>query len=516
MSRIARRLLVLVPVGLLGLALVQSASGQDSPSPSATATPAPSAVPALVTLAPIDIGSPDPAASPRATLELASEAPVPSLLPNLVPAPTPIVHPGDGQTNICYECHAAVSPKQKDIASQWKASVHGQVGVGCADCHGGDPGSTSITGAMSAAAGFIGVPDRKTTVGICASCHSDPARMRPYGLPTDMFDKYQASVHGLRLFAQGDTQVAICIDCHGSHDVKKASDPTAAVYSLNIPKLCASCHSDAQKMGQYGIPTDQFDEYQKSIHGQTLLVKQDIRAPTCASCHGSHGAKPPQAAEVVEVCGKCHTATQQLYTQSKHATLQDAAPKCMTCHGAHDVVLPDESRFFHLSPPQYECLTCHNPTDRSLKLNTSRFVKDEDRRCDTCHHPDSLIFSQITAIHDSLDSASAAYEGAQGEIEQAAALGMIVTDADVQLAQSKTSLIQARAAVHTTNLATIDSFSQAAVGKANEAKAVAVAKIDESTFRREAMVAVIGFIVLNVAGLFILKRRLDRELPERE
>ena len=217
---------------------------------------------------------------------------------------------------------------------------------------------------MSKDAGFIGKPDRAMTVGVCGTCHSDVEKMRQYQLPTDQLAKYQTSVHGQRL-ATGDTRVAICTDCHGVHDIKKASDPTAAVYPLNVPKLCSSCHSDATLMAPYGIPTDQFEIYQNSVHGKALLVNQDVRAPTCASCHGSHDAKPPGSSEVVGVCGKCHTATQALYEQSKHARLE-VGPKCWTCHGTHDVVKPDETRFFHPSPPDIDCTTCHNPGDRTL------------------------------------------------------------------------------------------------------------------------------------------------------
>ncbi len=516
-SRLATSLRVLawtVPLALGSFVLVQTAAGQESASPSAVVSPEPTASPAPTATA-VPVGS--PAASPSGSLTplpVESDPVVPANLPNPIPAPTPILHPGDGTQNSCFECHTAVNAKQHDIAAEWKDSVHSTVQVGCADCHGGDPTSASVTTAMSASAGFIGVPDRMRVVGICASCHSDPARMRPYGIPTDMFDKYQTSVHGVLLFTKSDTRVAICTDCHGVHNIKKASDPTSPVFPLNVPKLCASCHSDATLMGPYGIPTDQFDTYSKSIHGQTLLGKQDVRAPTCASCHGSHGAKPPQSTEVVEVCGKCHTATLELYQQSKHATLADAAPKCVTCHGAHDIVQPTETRFFHLDPPQYECLTCHDPIDKSLKLKSTRFAVDADRRCDTCHHQDSLIYSQIGAIHDSVDGAAQAYDGAQQAIDDAAALGMIVQDADVALAEAKTSLIRARATVHTTNLATIDSLAKEALKGANAAKDIAETKIHESEFRREAMVVIVAVIVLNVIALYVWKRRLDRRLHE--
>ena len=197
-----------------------------------------------------------------------------------------------------------------------------------------------------------------------------------------------------------DTRVAICIDCHGSHDIKKASDPTAKVYPLNVPTLCASCHADAATMEPYGIPTDQFAVYSKSVHGVALLENSDTRAPSCASCHGSHDAKPPRDTEVVEVCGKCHTATQELYMQSRHAELATAAPKCWTCHGTHDVAQPSEALFFHPETPDYQCTTCHDLQTRQLRIELDQFANEADRRCDTCHHPESDIYAQIKAIDE--------------------------------------------------------------------------------------------------------------------
>lgn len=440
------------------------------------------------------------------------ESPSPSTPP--APEASPIAQPADLQSNQCYACHAAIDVQQRTITETWLASAHGRAGIGCDGCHGGDPRSDEITVAMSAEAGFVGVPDRTGTVGICGGCHSDAAKMRPYGLATDQLSKYQSSVHGQRLTTARDTRVAICIDCHGSHGVKKASDPTAAVYPLNVPKLCASCHADAKLMEPYGIPTDQFAIYQTSVHGKALLEKQDMRAPTCASCHGSHSAKPPQSTEVVEVCGKCHTATQALYEKSRHAKLGPVGPKCWTCHGTHDVAQPDESRFFHPDPPEYDCLTCHNPGNQTLRLNVDRFKNDADRRCDTCHHPQSLLYAQAEGIHGSLVRASTAYDEAEAKIKDAAKMGMIVSDADVHLTEARTSLIQARAAVHTTKLTTVAGLAGDASAKAAEAQQLAEAKLDESLFRREAMVVVLGIILINVFALYLLKRKLDRSPAE--
>lgn len=472
---------------------------------------------ALVAIPAVLAQSPEPSASVSATasatagpIATATAAPTTSAGPEGSPTPaaSPVGSLAPVDTNTCATCHAAIDDTQHAITDKWQASVHGQAGIACADCHGGDPRSDQVTVAMSPANGFRGVPDRLATVGVCGTCHADVDRMRQYQIPTDQYAKYRTSVHGERLLTANDTRVAICTDCHGVHDIKKASDPTAKVYPLNIPALCASCHADAKLMEPYGIPTDQYAIYEKSIHGQQLLVKSDLRAPTCASCHGAHDAQPPTSANVVNVCGKCHTATQALYEQSRHAAL-DVGPKCWTCHGTHDVALPDESRFFHPKAPEIDCTTCHNPGDKTLKLNADQFVLDKDRRCDTCHHPDSVIYAQAEGIFTTLTRANSAYEGAQTKIDEAAAEGMIVTDAEVQLTESRTSLIRARAAAHTTKLTEVATLADAATAKADEARQFAEARLAESLFRRGAMIVVLALILVNVFALFILRRGLD-------
>jgi hypothetical protein len=461
--------------GLLVLVVAASAAAGDPPATGGSATDAEPAWYAVVQATP----------TPAIPLESAP------------PLPTPIAHPGDASATGCVDCHDQVDNKQAAIAEDWRSSIHAKEGVGCADCHGGDPRSDEITVGMAVANGFQGVPGREETVGVCGGCHANAERMRPYQIATDQYSKYFSSVHGQRLLTANDTKVAICIDCHGSHAVKPASDPTADVYPLNVPDLCASCH------------TDQFEVYKLSVHGRQLLDEQDLRAPTCTSCHGSHAAQPPRSDTVVDVCGKCHTATQALYEESAHSRLPAVGPKCWTCHGTHDVTEPDERLFLHEGGvPDYLCATCHSPTDQSLRLELDQFEQESDRRCDTCHHERSVIYSQVEAIAGAIGGAASAYDAALFRIDEAAALGMIVADAEVAAAEAKTGLIRARAAVHTTKLAAISEITKETVDKAAAAEAIANAKLDDNTFRRQAMVVVIAIIALNVLVLMGLRRRL--------
>ncbi len=440
-----------------------------------------------------------------------TEAPSPwaGIAPDALPPR--IEHPPSEGQNSCAECHILLGDKHTEISEEWQDSVHGNAEVGCVECHGGDARTNEMNLSMDPAAGFIGVPNRSDIPKVCGSCHSDVEQMRQYNLPTDQYVKYIESVHGTRLQNLNDTKVAVCTDCHSTHDVKKASDPTSAVYPLNVPELCASCHADAEYMKSYDIPVNQFDVYKTSVHGQALLENQDVRAPSCTSCHGSHAAQPPDSEEVADVCGKCHSATEAYYKESLHSRIGDNAPKCWTCHGTHDVVKPDETLFTHEVLPERDCTTCH-VDEKTFRMNKARFSDPDDRRCDTCHHEGSMIMVQVRAIRDAIIAADTAYRMAEETIQEAASRGMIVSDAENQLAQARTSLISARATVHTTKLPLVSQLADDAIASAEKAYEVANNRLHENDVRRLAMIIAVVVILINITTLYLLRRHLYGQL----
>ncbi|OGO41347.1 MAG: hypothetical protein A2Z04_01820 [Chloroflexi bacterium RBG_16_57_9] len=400
------------------------------------------------------------------------------------PIPTPIQYPFSPGQHTCVNCHKTLAGKHKEITAAWESSIHATRGVRCPDCHGGDPSATSASAAMSPAAGYIGVPDKQKIPGLCASCHARPELMRQYDIPVDQYAKYLESQHG-QLLAQGDLRVATCFDCHDGHGTKQKKDVAAKVYPTNSPALCASCHSDKNLMAPYGIPTNQFELYEKSVHGIALLQKQDMRAPNCATCHGTHGAVPPGFKEVANVCGSCHTATQEAYLKSKHAV--GDGPKCVTCHGRYDVTKPTEDLF----------------------------VGNQPRHCGSCHPANSPIGEQVDQIHRVLTEASTAYEEGEAKVKEAEQRGLIVTVEEGRLRESNTNLITARAVQHTTQLATIEEKTKKSTEISAGVKKAAENAIQETVFRRQAMVVSVAAVLFTVVGLIIAKREMDRAYVER-
>jgi len=74
--------------------------------------------------------------------------------------------------------------------------------------------------------------------GQCASCHVEEAKA------------YAETVHA-KARAEGK-EAATCTDCHGIHEVKRVSDPSASVAPRNLPHTCGNCHENpalAKKLG---------------------------------------------------------------------------------------------------------------------------------------------------------------------------------------------------------------------------------------------------------------------------
>ena len=419
-------------------------------------------------------GEPAPTLEPTATLP-----------PSVQVVPTPIHEPVMFEENTCISCHMGLGGRSEQITNDWSESIHAQRGVGCVSCHGGDPTQADADQAMSPEAGYLGPLPKERIPGLCGSCHTRVDLMRPFDLPTDQLDQYWQSQHGQALL-EGDPNVATCFDCHDQHRVLKASDPSSQVYPANEPKMCADCHADEALMAPYGIPTNQYELYQKSVHGIALLEEQDLRAPTCSTCHGTHGAAPPGFQEVANVCGQCHTATEDYYLAGAHKSgmVGEAAPRCVTCHGRYDVM----------------------PATRDLFLGT------EERHCGSCHAPGSPIAAEVDAIYQALNEASEAYEEAEATVGQATGMRLIMAEQEEQLQQARTPLIEARALQHNVDVEQVREKADNSLQVSLEVEASAQKKLDELDTRRLAMIIVVAVVLVTVAALVLIKRELDRDL----
>ena len=388
--------------------------------------------------------------------------------------------------NTCLDCHSALNPPFQVTAEHFAQDIHAQKGLSCASCHGGDP-SKPDEGAMSKAAGFRGKIERTDVPALCGHCHSDAAYIRQYNpsLRTDQYSQYLTSIHG-KLRAKGDAKVAVCTDCHGLHDIRPPNDPRSKVYPLNVAQTCAHCHADAAYMKGYSIPTDQFASYNASVHHEALVVRGDLSAPTCTTCHGDHGAAPPGVSTVQNVCSTCHVFQAKLFAASPHnaAFAEASLPGCVTCHSNHRIVHPSDGMLG--TGPQSVCISCHSPGDAGYKA--------------------------ADQIHAGLQNLDAAIVSSNHILERARDAGMEVSQALSEQDQARDSLTKARVTIHSLNPAQVNQDISAGLKVTEKTHKAAVAALAERDYRRKGL----GFSLIAILAVAIGLRLYLREIEPRQ
>jgi len=378
-----------------------------------------------------------------------------------------------GAAGTCGTCHP-------DVRVQFERSVHAGEGASCADCHGGNPGTLEVAAAHGGR--FNGRPPRRDIPLLCASCHADVARMRPYNLPTDQYALYQTSRHGQRL-AAGDTRVAVCTDCHGVHEIRSPGDPASRVARRNIPQTCGRCHGDRGLMERYGKKGDPYADYLQSVHAVALLEGGNPRAAECSSCHGVHGAAPPGVGDVHRVCGHCHEPARRHFVAGPHRAALSAAglPECAACHGNHAIVR------FGDQPLERVCATCH-----------------------AADGPETDLGGKMQALYT---GAREEISRASGLVTQAAQVPLDVEDYEARLEEAKTYLMEALPATHSLSLDEVERFTVRARSIGEEVAAEIHEKFSNLRMRRLGLAVFWFYVLLTVAFLVGRRRRWRRESP---
>jgi predicted CXXCH cytochrome family protein len=168
----------------------------------------------------------------------------------------------------CSQCHST-------IYNEYLESVHGKALVDenntdvptCIDCHGThtqeDPRTQSF---------------RLNSPKLCADCHADEALMTKYDLSTHVFDTYVSDFHGttVTLFERASpdlpTNKAVCYDCHGIHNMKRADDRQSQVFQENLLQTCQRCHPDATE----NFPASWLSHYEPDINKYPLVYLVEL------------------------------------------------------------------------------------------------------------------------------------------------------------------------------------------------------------------------------------------------
>jgi hypothetical protein len=381
----------------------------------------------------------------------------------------------------CLECHSILAGTLQAPAKAFGADVHSRHGFRCNDCHGGDPTVDDPDISMSAAKGFVGKVARTAIPKLCARCHSDANlihKFRPQQR-IDQLAQYQTSVHGKRL-AAGDEAVATCIDCHSVHDIRETKDPQSPTYPLRLPQTCARCHADAGHMAKYKIGTAQFADYQSSVHWQALSKGNDLSAPNCATCHGNHGATPPQVGSIAEVCGTCHVVFGELFSKSPHQAPFAAMGSCVVCHSNHAI---------------------QRPSDEMLAGSASV--------CSQCHDDSSAGGKAALEMSSLLKSLRESVLRSDQILERSRSYGMEVSEALLRQSEAKENLVKARLAVHAFRVEAVRKPVTAGLSVTTETWNAGEAALRERDHRRIGLAVSLVFILITLAGLWLTIRRIE-------
>jgi predicted CXXCH cytochrome family protein len=397
----------------------------------------------------------------------------------------PVEVPAEEKTDTCIACHAVLPEPLNVPVEGMQHDIHGEKGLSCADCHGGDPLAMDET-SMSPEKGFRGKPKPADIPAFCGRCHSDGTFMRRFNprLATDQLQQYWTSIHGQRLKA-GDEKVATCVSCHGVHGILPHDRAQSRVYPANVPDTCGHCHSNPQYMAGYKIPTDQEEKYKRSVHAELLLVKRELSAPACNSCHGNHGAFPPGVNSIAEVCGQCHANNAAFFLKSPHMAAFDKLklPQCATCHSNHEI---------------------RRTSDDMLGGQAGAV-------CRRCHEPGTPGYAGAVTMRDAVDRLKTVMTDTESMLTTARAMGMEVSQEEYAYREEvRPQLVKARTETHLGNPQALVQSVEDGIKTASASEASARATLAEAQARRWSLLIPLGLIVILMILLYAKLRQLER------
>ncbi|HUK04583.1 MAG TPA: cytochrome C [Burkholderiales bacterium] len=150
----------------------------------------------------------------------------------------------------CYNCHDAhyIYPAGSEERTEWRLNLPNT----CGKCHARqrEEYATSVHGKAV-------LEDKNAYAAVCSDCHSthdveSPAKTSAKlaivkncgNCHADSLKTYTGTYHG-QVNTLGYAYTAKCYDCHGSHGIKRVSDPGSSVHPDIRLSTCQKCHKDA-------------------------------------------------------------------------------------------------------------------------------------------------------------------------------------------------------------------------------------------------------------------------------
>ena len=356
---------------------------------------------------------------------------------------------------LCGKCHKEGSPvqiqrhiPQDRILENYSESIHGEgllkkgliVAATCVSCHSAhrilphtDPRSTI---------------SRNNIASTCSKCHVNIENVHQKVIRGELWEK-EAHVlpacvdchqpHQIRkvFYDQGFANQE-CLKCHAKEDIVYSKDGHSLFIdakklegSIHSKINCSQCHvinnpfkhrpceNIMQNVDCANCHAEVGADYSLSMHGK-LKAANDINAPTCKECHGTHqilGKKNPKSptfsTNIPKLCGKCHREGEKaavliengedvvgLYTESIHGkgllkSGLTVTATCTNCHTSHKELPPeDPNSSVNNANIAKTCGTCHHGIEEQFEKSVhSSLVTKTDKKlpvCSTCHSAHSI------------------------------------------------------------------------------------------------------------------------------
>ncbi|MEW6571523.1 MAG: cytochrome c3 family protein [Nitrospirota bacterium] len=341
---------------------------------------------------------------------------------------------GLGEIRYCLTCHKyeftmpflnkELLPLRVDEAV-FKASVHAD--IGCTSCHSDFSMNKHPVRTFKSREEYTAEATRA-----CRICHTD--------------EQLRKNPAHSALVSRDN-----CVECHGSHDIKRIAAEKAGLKenqycltchsrrlsmtmksgerlsvlviekdllgSVHANLKCIECHTDFSKakhplrtfasVAEYTVVSSVLcnrchetasSAYQRSIH-YSQVKGGNLDAPVCTGCHGSHAVAKATVNRTlgITLCNKCHKDMNSSYEASIHYEAmmmgKENTPTCASCHKAHDVQITTMT-----TKIKDACFGCHKDMAKihnkwlwnpPISLPSFAELHFDTVACAACHSPDS-------------------------------------------------------------------------------------------------------------------------------
>lgn len=274
-------------------------------------------------------------------------------------------------TEFCGKCHTKEMADHKVSEHSVQYAAHNPNSPTCIYCH-----NNPITKGNKTTPIQLKLNQEK----LCLSCHLHISALD--NKFANSLVNYEKSVHGSAVL-KGNTEAAICVDCHGTHNLQKANKKDSWIHPKNVPNVCGKCHDKVT------------DEYMKSIHG-VALKDGNMDSPGCTYCHGEHDIK-----NVPDIPHKVFSESGMNF----NIVVDNKMVYCVACHTDEKLMkkyniatVEKAHRWLPKTKAHWDrvrCVDCHSSQEPPNLTHNILPPEKTVKRCESCHSMNSILMNTL-------------------------------------------------------------------------------------------------------------------------